>query len=486
MKPKTTRTLMIAAALLAAVAPASAQNSELDQLKESMKSMEQTIEQMKQKIADLEKQKAQAPAAAPTNAVAAHSASVQTIEKIAEGQQVGEKSEVTYRDALNDQQEAASRPKDFTLDPTYRGFVPVPNTPVLIKFNAKPHLDMTSDNKNAGNQNRFVPAMFPLTTDPTYGGGEQFHANANASQLKLDVRAPELPGNFRFFYQNDFFGSGSDTGDMKYRVQHLYGEFYNFKAGFTYGVWEDPDSWPDTVDYEGPNAVIFSRRPVAQYTVEWDEHWNTTFGVEKPDIFVDLASGPNPGGNTLTAMPDLGFNTRYEKAGFGHFQFSSMFRDIGAKDGAGRDQHVFGWGVNLSANIDLTEKDYLQMLGVYGRGVGGMGNDTSFLNSDAAFKNNGDLEALPYWSASAGFTHRWSPKFRSTITYGYVNLDNASGQVPTFYHTSHYASANLIWQLRKRLSIGLEGLYGLKTAQNGVDSGDHWRIQLGMVYSLFD
>jgi len=128
----------------------------------------------------------------------------------------------------------------------------------------------------------------------------------------------------------------------------------------------------------------------------------------------------------------------------------------------------------------------VQLLGVYGHGVGGMGNDTSFLNSDAAFRNDGSLEALPYWSATAGFTHRWNERWRSTFTYGYVNLDNASGQVPTFYHTSQYASANIIWQIRKKLSIGLEGLYGLKTAQNGVDSGDHWRIQLGMVYSLFE
>ena len=105
--------------------------------------------------------------------------------------------------------------------------------------------------------------------------------NANATQLRLDVRAPEHGGDFRFYYQNDFFGSGSDTGDMKYRVQHIYGQFYGFKAGFTYGVLEDPDSWPDTVDYEGPNAVIFSRRPVAQYTVAWNDNWNTTFGVEK-------------------------------------------------------------------------------------------------------------------------------------------------------------------------------------------------------------
>jgi hypothetical protein len=482
-----TKSLLIAATLLAGGSmPILAQNSELDQLKESMRSMEKTMEQMKQKIADLERAKVQAPVATFTNSLEASSRSIQTLEKIAAGQQVSEKSQVTYRGALNDQQEAASRPKDFTLDPTYQGFIPVPNTPVLVKFNAKPHVDATFDNRNAGNENRFVPASFPLEGTPEFGGGEQFHMNANATQLRLDVRAPELGGDFRFYYQNDFFGSGSDTGDMKYRVQHIYGQFYGFKAGFTYGVFEDPDIWPDTVDYEGPNSVIFSRRAVAQYTVPWNDHWNTTFGVENPDTYVDTSSGPNAGGSTLTPMPDLGFNTRYEKAGFGHLQFSTLFRNLGAKDSVGDEQHVFGWGLNLSAGIDLTKNDSLQLLGVYGHGVGGQGNDAGFLNSDAAFGTDGNLEALPYWSAMLGLTHRWSGRFRSTVSYGYVELDNASGQSATFYHSSHYASANLVWQLRKRLSVGLEGLYGLKTAQNGEDSGDHWRVQLGMVYSLFD
>jgi len=223
MNDKTSRTLMMAALLLTSGAiPARAQNSDLDQLKQTVQSMEKTIEQMKQKIADLEAQKAQAPPVTSTNKLEASSPSIQTMEKAAAGQPIGEQSPVTYRGALNDQQEAASRPKDFTLDPTYQGFIPIPNTPALIKFNAKPHVDMTSDNKNAGNQNRFVPAMFPLQGEATYGGGEQFHMNANATQLRLDVRAPALGGNFRFYYQNDFFGSGSDTGDMKYRVQHLY------------------------------------------------------------------------------------------------------------------------------------------------------------------------------------------------------------------------------------------------------------------------
>jgi hypothetical protein len=142
--------------------------------------------------------------------------------------------------------------------------------------------------------------------------------------------------------------------------------------------------------------------------------------------------------------------------------------------------------VNLSAGIDLTLKDSMQLLGVYGEGVGGQGNDAGFANSDAAFTSTGDLKALPYWSAMVGYTHRWNDVFRSTLTYGYVNLDNTSGQSTTFYHTTQYASANIIWQLRKRLSVGLEGLYGIQEVRDGTDSGNHWRVQLGMVYSLFD
>ena len=457
---------------------------EFKQLKALLEQMQKTIDAQNARIADLEKAKPAKPAAAVPGVNAETSPSFRTVEKVAAGEQIGHQSPVTDRGALDDKQEAASRPKDFTLDPKYQGFIPIPNTPALIKFNAKPHLDVISDNANPGSKHRFAPALFPLKGDANYGGGEQANVSANATQLRLDVRAPEMNGNFRFYYQNDFFGS--DTADMRYRVQHIYGQLYGFKAGFTYGVWEDPDTWPDTVDYEGPNAVIFSRRPVAQYTYAWSDNWNTTFGLEKPDIFVDVNSGPNPGGSTLTRVPDLGFNTRFEKEGFGHLQFSTMFRDLGVKDGAGDSHHVLGWGVNLGAGIDVTKRDALQLLGVYGEGVGGMGNDASFLNSDAAFDANGNLEALAYWSAMVGFTHRWNEHFRSTVTYGYVNLDNASGQAATFYHTSHYASANLIWQLRKRLSVGLEGLYGIKEARNGVDSDDHWRVQLGMVYSLFD
>jgi lipid-binding SYLF domain-containing protein len=41
---------------------------------------------------------------------------------------VAHASQITHREAMNDQQEPAPRPNDLTLDPTYRGFIPISNT----------------------------------------------------------------------------------------------------------------------------------------------------------------------------------------------------------------------------------------------------------------------------------------------------------------------------------------------------------------------
>ena len=68
---------------------------------------------------------------------------------------------------------------------------------------------------------------------------------------------------------------------------------------------------------------------------------------------------------------------------------------------------------------------------------------------------------------------------------GFINVDNEPSQGPDAYHQTYYGCLNLVWQLRKKLSVGLECLYGKKEVQSG-DTGDVFRTQVGMVYSLFD
>src|SRR5205085_6493081 len=104
-----------------------------------------------------------------------------------------------------------------------------------------------------------------------------------------------------------------------------------------------------------------------------------------------------------------------------------------------------------------------------------------FVNNDAAFDHHGNLEAIPYFAGMFGYTHHWTDEVRSTASYGYVHLDNTASQEDTAYHLTHYGSLNVIWQIRKRLSIGAEGLYRFKETKDGSD-GDVWRFTTALMY----
>jgi hypothetical protein len=328
-------------------------------------------------------------------------------------------------------------------------------------------VDFTYDTGNAGDDNRFITAKIPVTGDPTKGGGPVFNANGKGSQPIVDVRAPDVAGSPRFYYQNDFFGSG--TSEFNYRLQHLYGSIYNVTVGQTFSPFEDPDIWPDTVDYEGPNSMIFARFPLVRYKLPLGESWAINGGLSQARTSVSDFNGEAV--SSVNHAPDFAFNLRGD-SDLGHAQLGTVFRDLGAKSPTFGSHSVFGWGLNLSAamNIKLPWKtdeykdDVLGGQFTYGEGIGHYGNDTDFFATDAAFGNNGDLEALPYYGAFGSYTHQWLPQWRSTGTFGWVKVDGLNTQGPDAYHQTQYASGNLVWQLRERLSVGVEVLYGYDSA----------------------
>jgi hypothetical protein len=449
--------------------------------------MQQTIKELQQQIIELKQQQTNSPPAAPSTLATNQTVTMmpgkvvfsQTVSEIS-----GNQAQVTSRHTFNDQQEGAERSGDLTLDPKYHGFIPIPNTPAFIKFNAKPRVDFTSDNRNSGNPDRFVTAQIPVDGESTQGGGRQFNVNARGSSLRLDVRAPDFPGAPRFYYENDFFGSGG--GPMPYRIKQLYGEYYNITAGWTYSIFEDPDAWPDTVDFEGPNSMIFARQPTLRYLWQLDKHWQMNFGIQQPSSDVDNFGLPDV--TAVNHAPDGGVNVRWEDADIGHVQLAGIFREIGENSPTLGNQNVFGWGLMAATSLNIC-KDSVQLQGTYGHGYFHFANDnftySGFNGGDAAFTSGGNLRALPFFSAMVGYTHHWSDSFRSTATFGFDHLENASSEGPLAYHKTYYASANLIYQIRKRLSVGLEGLYGRKEVKSGAD-GDVFRVQLGIVWSLFD
>lgn len=497
MVPKRTQRtpllVLTATALVILGAPAvRADDSEVEKLKSTVEEMQKAMDAMKARIDELEKEKARQPPAAAAEPPAAPVIAPQGV-----GAPPVESAEAAtpsappvavggYEpDVIVPQGVGVQKP-----DPAYRGFVRIPNTKVMIRFNAKPRVDFTYDTGNTGNPDRFVTWQIPVAGNPLEGGGPVFNVNARASQLMIDARAPEIAGDPQFYYQNDFFGSGG--GEFPYRIQQLYGRIYNITLGQTYSVFEDPSIWPDTVDYEGPNSMIFGRWPLLRYKLPLGDDYALNFGVEQPDAVPSNYFFVNSSGQFVeepitgtNRMPDFALSGRWERDDVGHLQLSSVFRDIGARSvNLGIGEHVFGWGLNLAGSVVVFGRDDLRAQLTYGHGIGRYGNDTGFSKTDAAFDPQGDLVALPYFGAFIGYTHRWSQTWRSTVTYGFVDMDNQPSQGPNAYRQTDYASANVVWQMRQRLSVGLEGLYGHNELSSG-NKGDVGRVQVGVAYSIF-
>jgi hypothetical protein len=468
--------LMIASAAAAllvwmSATPARGASAEVEDLKATVRMLQQRIEQLerKEEARPVTPPPAGGALASPPGATAAEPAIT------------GEASAVKNRGSVRDEQQAAPRPDDLTLDPQYRGFTRVPNTNVLIKFNAKPRTDVTFDTENAGDDNRFITARIPVTGQDDKGGDPRFNINAKGSQLRIDVRAPEVAGKPRFYYENDFYGSGG--GEFPYRIRHLYGQYYNIIVGQTFSIFEDPDVWPDTVDYEGPNSAVFARRPLIRYLLPLSKEWQLNFGLEQPESEVDLTGQPDEA-KAINNAPDGGVNARWERDGVGHVQLATILRSIAVDDSDQGRQSEIGWGFNASGVFSTFGDDSLQAQATYGHGLFRYSND-DFFNNDAGFDDDGNLETIPYLGLMLGYTHHWAERWRSAVSGGYVNLDNTASQAGDAYHQTVYASANLIFQYHKRLSVGVEALYGHKESKDGSD-GDVARITAALVYTIFD
>jgi len=466
-----------AAALLVwtSATPARGASAEVEELKATVRMLQQRIEQLERK----EEARPVPPPPPPGGALATTPGGAVT--SGAEPAVTGEASNVRNRASMQDQQQAAPRPDDLTLDPQYRGFTRIPNTSVLIKFNAKPRTDVTFDTENAGDDNRFITAKIPVTGQDDKGGDPRFNINAKGSQLRIDVRAPEVAGKPRFYYENDFYGSGG--GEFPYRIRHLYGQYYNIIVGQTFSIFEDPDVWPDTVDYEGPNSAIFARRPLIRYLQPLSKEWQLNFGIEQPESEVDLTGQPDEA-KSINNAPDGGVNARWERDGVGHVQLATILRSISVDDSDQGRQSELGWGFNASGVFQTWGSDSVQAQATYGHGLFRYSND-DFFNNDAGFDKDGDLETIPYLGLMLGYTHHWAERWRSAVSGGYVHLDNTASQAGDAYHQTVYASANLIFQYHRRLSIGVEALYGHKESKDGSD-GDVARITAGLVYTIFD
>ena len=334
------------------------------------------------------------------------------------------------------------------------------------------------------NANQIHPDWFDVVRPsklPSYAG--EYGTNGNfffsVRQTRLGVKGylPTKLGELKTIFEFELFGTGVDAGQTTLRLRHAYAELGHFGVGQYWSPFMDIDVFPNSVEYWGPNGMVFFRNIQVRWMPILGDT-RLTIALERPGASADQGVYGDrielEGVKGHFPAPDLSAEYRYAGK-FGYVELAGILRYMGWKD-MNEDQldltgHAIGWGLNLSSNLKFTKDLVGRFQVVYGEGIENYMNDAP---ADVGIRNNFDDEEtpilgdpLPVLGVVAFLDQQWNDKFSSSIGYSMVDINNTDGQKDTEYHRGHYGLANLLYYPVQNAMMGIEFQYGTRENKDG-------------------
>ena len=276
---------------------------------------------------------------------------------------------------------------------------------------------------------------------------------------------PTDMGELKTTFEFEMYGVGVDAGQTTIRLRHAYGELGKWGAGQTWSPFMDIDVFPNTLEYWGPNGMVFFRNVQIRYMpIQGDTR--ATIALERPGASADRGVAEDIiGGNVYARFPVPDLSAEYHKAiKKGYVEVAGILRDIAWQDlspgPVDLTGSVLGWGIHGSTNFKINEENLFRGSIVYGEGIENYMNDAPV---DVGTKPNpGDATkpikgvALPVTGVVAFLDHTWNKKYTSSIGYSMVNIDNSDGQNFDAFKNGQYALANVLCTPVPNVMTGVE------------------------------
>ena len=430
------------------------QNPDLGQLKNKLQQLDEEMQELKAQIQAAEQaQRASGTSKNPKSAAAAAPGQDQTVPK-----------------------EAEETEKKSSID--IYGFVMLDSG-----------YDFKQENPNWFDVLR--PTQLPSFKGEFDPGGNVF-AGVRQSRFGVKSSTPTEFGDLNTIFEFELFGTGVDAGQTTFRLRHAYGELGQFGAGQTWSPFMDIDVFPNSLEYWGPNGMVFFRNVQVRWMPLRSSRGRITLALERPGASADQGvysgrielQGVKPRFN----FPDFSWQARMIRD-WGYLQLAGIVRKIGwvdtNNDAINLGGHAIGWGLNLSSNLKMGQNDVAKLEVVYGAGVQNYMNDAPV---DIGIKNTGNPAApikgvaLPMLGIVSFLDHNWSEHFSSSIGYSMLNIENSNAQNPSDFHQGHYALTNLLYHPIPKVTIGGEFQYGRRVNFSDGFNANDYRMQFSFKY----
>jgi hypothetical protein len=383
----------------------------------------------------------------------------------------------------------------------------IPGTETTAKLYGYVQLDLTMD---IGARTGDIENNDWATTLPTVPADNtpeekhkkpQLYMTARTSRFGITTTTPSAWGPIGLKLEGDFnapnsFQTETFTNSVIFRLRHAYGTVGGFLAGQTWTTFIDLAAYPDVVDFNGPGTIALVRNPMLRYTLP--------IGPASLTLAAENARGAQFGGAKFQSVPDfhanLGFSgswgtlslrgvSQYYRVFVGDADPLSKWSFSGAASGSfkvGGDTLVWqfagGPGIGryllnaMGATVNLPSSDPAA--------IGG--NPGGFLISGS------ELHLVTVYGAHVGYTHVWTPEFRSNIVGAgtWISDPGLAARPVTNVNEKRLLQGfvNSFWTFAKNAEVGLEFAYGRwNSFENGTPElvGHQYRINSSFHYNFY-
>ncbi len=309
---------------------------------------------------------------------------------------------------------------------------------------------------------------------------------------------PTKLGDLKVVYEFDMFGTGADEGQTTMRLRYAYGELGKFLAGQATSPFMDDDAWPNTIEYWGPSGMVFYRNVQVRYAPIKTADKELFIAIERPGAGADKGTisipelPPVDSVKAKLSAPDV--SAHFKKRGkWGSVQLAGIFRPLQWKDtrvnnfGQDLSGSATGWGLNLSAVLNLGKSTVFRGSYVYGEGIENYmqdaPNDVGTVITGNASKPI-DGKALPVRGIVAWIDHNWNPKCWTSAGYSTVSIDNTETAAgTTSYKEGQYASLTIGTTPFTNTMAAIEFQWGQREGEDGFKA-DITKIQVSFKYNF--
>jgi len=304
--------------------------------------------------------------------------------------------------------------------------------------------------------------------------------------------SPTDLGDLKVKFEIDMFGTGVDAGQTTIRLRHAWGEIGAWGAGQTDSPFEDPDVWPNSLEYWGPTGMVFFRNVQLRWTPMTGDR-TLMFALERPGasgdagVYSDRIEIQNVKGRNV--LPD--FSGAYKVSQkWGHVRVGGMLRKITwddlLADRFELGDSVLGWGLNFTSVLNVSPNDVLRLQYAYGRGIENYMQDSPV---DVGIQNNLSNPVTPILGKPLPITgivvfldHNWNKQMSSSVGYSSQDIDNTNAQAPSAFHAGKYALGNLLYSPVPNVMLGGEFQWGRRENFSDGFHSDGVKVQFSFKY----